>query len=271
MQERKKVVVIMPAYNAEKTLERTYSEVVAHRCVDRVIIVDDRSSDRTFEIAMGLEKAIPLRHSKNLGYGANQKTCYRTALDLGADIVIMVHPDYQYTPKLVPAMASLVGSGLYDCVLASRILGGRACEGGMPRWKYVANRLLTGLQNLCFGVKLSEYHTGYRAYSSELLRSLNWQNYSDSFVFDNQLLSETIWRHRRIGEISCPAYYFPDASSIGLRKATEYGLGCLGLCVGYYSAKLGIVTRLCEPVYGVGDSSARNGAVVSNEEVGFRV
>ena len=223
----KKVVVVMPAYNASGTLVKTYEEVRAQGVVDHIILVDDRSSDDTAEIAKGLEGIELLVHDKNLGYGGNQKSCYRLALASGADIVVMVHPDYQYTPLLIPAMASLLASGLFHIVLGSRILGGHALSGGMPKYKYIANRALTFVQNIFFGAKLSEYHTGYRAYSRELLESMDMVSFSNDFLFDNQFLAQVIWRGYRLGEITCPTKYFPEASSISLRRSIIYGIGCL--------------------------------------------
>src|SRR5215471_6353276 len=205
----KKVVVVMPAYNAEHTIEKTWQEVIAHDIVDLVIVVDDASRDKTFEKAKRLDKVLAFAHPQNKGYGANQKTCYRLALERGADIVVMVHPDYQYTPKLIPAMVGLVSSGLYGCVLASRILGGQALEGGMPVWRYVANRGLTLAGNLLLGTKLSEFHTGYRAFSRELLERAPLEANSDDFVFDNEILAETVWLGGAIGEVSCPTSYAP--------------------------------------------------------------
>lgn len=229
--DRKRVVVVMPAYNAEHTLAKTHAEVIAHECVDAVILVDDFSRDRTVQVAGGLERTTVIRHAQNRGYGANQKTCYRTALDHGADIVIMVHPDYQYTPKIIPAMASMIESGLYDCVLGSRILGGHAVRGGMPMWRYVANRFLTLTQNLILGAKLSEYHTGYRAFSRELLERLPLDANSDDFVFDNQMLTQTLWCGFKIAEVSCPTRYATDASSINFKRSVQYGFGCLATAV----------------------------------------
>jgi len=223
----KKVIVVMPAYNAELTLQKTYAEVMAQGIVDQVVVVDDHSRDRTAEIARHLPNTIVHIHSTNRGYGGNQKTCYRTALDQGADVIIMVHPDYQYTPKLIPAMASLIENGLYNFVLGSRILGGHALQGGMPLWKYVANRLLTAVQNLLLGAKLSEYHTGYRAYSRELLASLDFDKNSDDFMFDAQMLAQIIHRGHIVAEISCPTKYFKEASSINFRRSVIYGFGCI--------------------------------------------
>jgi len=217
----------MPAYNAESTLLKTYNEVMAQKIVDQVVIVDDYSSDATARIAAELSHSELVRHQCNLGYGANQKSCYRRALKAGADIVIMVHPDYQYTPLLIPVMAAMIGSGLYDCVLASRILGGRARAGGMPWWKYLANRVLTLLENILLGTKLSEFHTGYRAYSASLLRQLPLHRNSDDFIFDNQILVQIHNLGYVIGEVSCPTKYFPEASSINFRRSLKYGCGCL--------------------------------------------
>jgi glycosyltransferase involved in cell wall biosynthesis len=221
----KHIVVVMPAYNAEKTLRRTYAEIPKD-IVDSVILVDDQSQDRTAEIArsLGINTIV---HTKNRGYGGNQKTCYKEALKLGADIVIMVHPDYQYTPKLITAMASLIAEGLFDCVLGSRILGVGALKGGMPRYKYVANRILTLLQNFLIEYKLSEYHTGYRAFSRKLLETLPMENNDDDFVFDNQMLSQIIYAGFDIGEVTCPTRYMEDSSSISFPKAVLYGIGVI--------------------------------------------
>ncbi len=208
---------------------------------DLVIVVDDASKDATVELARGLDKVIVHTHPRNRGYGGNQKTCYRVALQYGADIVVMVHPDYQYTPKLIPAMAGLVASGLYHCVLGSRILGGQALRGGMPLWRYVSNRGLTLAGNLLLGTKLSEFHTGYRAFSRELLERLPLDTNSDDFVFDNEILAETIWLGFQIGEISCPTHYAPDASSINFRRSVRYGLGCLATGLSFRLAKWGVV------------------------------
>lgn len=224
---RKRVVVVMPAYNAAKTLVQTYDEVMAHSFVDKVIVVDDASRDETTAIAKGLANVRVYTHGKNTGYGGNQKSCYRLALDEGADIVIMVHADYQYTPKLIPAMAYLIAEELYSCVLGSRILGGYALRGGMPLWKYVANRGLTLTENWLLGAKLSEYHTGYRAFSRALLEKLPLAANSDDFVFDNQMLAQIIWCGYTVAEITCPTKYFADASSINFRRSVSYGMGCL--------------------------------------------
>jgi glycosyltransferase involved in cell wall biosynthesis len=223
----KKVVVVMPAYNAEKTLLRTYHEVMAHEFVDRIILVDDASQDNTTDLARKLPQVRVHTHSQNLGYGGNQKTCYKLALQEGADIVIMVHPDYQYTPKLLPSMAYLIAEGLYPCVLGSRILGGYALKGGMPLWKYIANRFLTFAENVLLGAKLSEYHTGYRAFSANLLRKLPLEANSNDFIFDNQMLAQILWGGYTIAEVTCPTKYFAEASSINLRRSLKYGFGCL--------------------------------------------
>jgi glycosyltransferase involved in cell wall biosynthesis len=214
-----KIVVVMPAYNAARTLRRTYDEVMAQGIVDLVIVVDDASRDETAAIAQTLKNVQVEVHPQNRGYGGNQKTCYRLALAAGADIIVMIHPDYQYTPSLLPAMISLIGSGLYPCVLASRILGGGALQGGMPIWKYVANRFLTLLENLLLGAKLSEYHTGYRAFARELLERLPLEKNSDDFVFDNQILAQVLWLGCSIGEVTCPARYLPEASSINFQRS----------------------------------------------------
>lgn len=238
MFQNQRVVVVMPAYNAARTLLQTYREVVAHDFVDLVIVVDDASHDETAALARGLERAQVHVHPDNRGYGANQKTCYRLALEAGADIVVMVHPDYQYTPLLLPAMVTLIGSGLYACVLGSRILGGQALRGGMPLWKYIANRALTATENLLLAAKLSEYHTGYRAFSRELLEQLSLERNSDDFVFDNQMLAQIIWLGAPIGEVSCPTKYFPEASSINLPRSICYGLGCLRTAFTFRLAKM---------------------------------
>ena len=238
MFNRHKVVVVMPAYNAARTLRQTYDEVMAQGMVDLVILVDDASRDDTVAIARTLPNVQVEVHPMNRGYGGNQKTCYRLALAAGADIVIMIHPDYQYTPQLIPAMASLVASGLYPCVLASRILGGGALRGGMPLWKYVANRCLTLIENVLFGAKLSEYHTGYRAYARSLLERLPFEKNSDDFVFDNEILAQVLWLNCAIGEVTCPARYMPEASSINFRRSVRYGFGCLRTAVEYRAAKI---------------------------------
>jgi len=238
----KKVIVVMPAYEAEMTLRRTYDEVVSHDVVDQVILVDDSSKDRTVEIAKTLPKTLVHVHQKNTGYGGNQKSCYQLALKQGGDIVIMVHPDYQYTPKLIPAMASMIGSGLYHCVLASRILGGYALKGGMPLWRYVSNRFLTLAENILIGAKLSEYHTGYRAFSRELLERIPFKDDSDDFLFDNQMLAQIVWFGYTIAEISCPTKYFEEASSINFMRSVKYGFGCLHTALTFRLVKMGLIS-----------------------------
>ena len=237
----KKVVVVMPAFNAAETLQKTYDEVMAQRVVDQVIVVDDASHDDTVAIARTLPNTIVHVHPHNQGYGANQKTCYKLALQAGGDIIIMVHPDYQYTPKLIPAMASMIGHGLYHCVLASRILGGYALKGGMPAWKYIANRFLTFAENIMTGAKLSEYHSGYRAFSRALLQKLPLENNSDDFVFDNQMLVQILWSGCQIAEVSCPTKYFAEASSINFQRSVKYGLGCLTTALKYRLARMNII------------------------------
>ena len=237
----KKVAVVMPAYNAAKTLVQTYDEVMAQGIVDKVIIVDDASRDDTVAVAKKLPNTILFSHARNLGYGGNQKSCYRLAMAEGADIIIMVHPDSQYTPKLIPAMASLIAAGLYPCVLGSRILGGYARRGGMPWWKYAANRFLTAAENLLLGAKLSEYHTGYRAFSREILERLPLAANSDDFVFDNQMLAQILWAGFTIAEISCPTRYFAEASSINFRRSLTYGFGCLATGLRFRLAKWGLL------------------------------
>ena len=235
-----KIVVVMPAYNAARTLRQTYDEVMTHGIVDLVIVVDDASQDGTVAIARTLERVQVEVHPQNRGYGANQKTCYRLALAAGADIIIMIHPDYQYTPQLIPAMAALVASGLYPCVLASRILGGGALRGGMPWWKYISNRFLTLVENLLLGAKLSEYHTGYRAFARNLLERLPLEANSDDFVFDNQVLAQVIALGWAIGEVTCPARYLPEASSINFRRSVRYGFGCLATGLRFRFARWGL-------------------------------
>ncbi len=243
----KKVIVVMPAYNAEKTLRRTHAEVMAQDYVDLVIVVDDGSQDETVAIAKTLPDTIIHVHPRNQGYGANQKTCYKLALDAGGDIIVMVHPDYQYTPKLIPAMATMVGSGLYHCVLGSRILGGYALKGGMPLWKYIANRFLTLVENILLGAKLSEYHTGYRAFSRELLAQVPYGFNSDDFVFDNQMLAQILWKGYTIAEVSCPTKYFPEASSINLPRSIKYGFGCLTTALTFRLAKMKLISSKSFP------------------------
>lgn len=236
----KKVVVVMPAYNAEKTLKTTYDEI-PFDIVDDVVLVDDKSSDKTSELAREIGIKHVITHEVNKGYGGNQKSCYKKALELGADITIMVHPDYQYTPLLIPAMADVIASGLYDSVLASRILGKGALKGGMPMYKYVANRFLTFTQNVLIGQKLSEYHTGYRAFSGRVLKSIDFEANSDDFVFDNQMICQIFFAGFEIAEITCPTKYFKEASSINFARSTTYGLGVLKTSCQYWAAKRGII------------------------------
>jgi glycosyltransferase involved in cell wall biosynthesis len=234
----KRIAVVMPAYNAEKTLEMTVREL--SDVVDIKILVDDSSRDQTAALSRQLG-VLTFVHDANYGYGRNQQTCYREALAAGADIVVMVHPDYQYTPSLVPAMAGMVASGVYDMVLGSRILGKGALKGGMPLYKYIANRFLTAFQNLFLGVKLSEYHTGFRAFSRELLKTLPLLENSDDFVFDNQMIAQAVMFGFNIGEISCPTKYFKEASSINFKRSVEYGLGVLATTASFVGHKLGVI------------------------------
>ena len=239
----KKIVVVLPAYNAARTLRRTYDEVREQGIVDEVILVDDCSRDDTVAIAQSLGNMRVHVHKVKKGYGGNQKTCYRLALETGADVVIMIHPDYQYTPKLIPAMASIIANGLHPCVLGSRILGGYAMRGGMPFWKYISNRFLTFAENLLLGAKLSEYHTGYRAFSREILETLDLTKNSDDFVFDNQMLAQILWHGFTIAEVSCPTRYFAEASSINFRRSLKYGFECLAVGLKFRLAKM----RLLRP------------------------
>jgi glycosyltransferase involved in cell wall biosynthesis len=236
----KKLIVVMPAYNAEKTLRQTFEEL-PHEYVDEVILVDDASHDYTVTVAreLGIHTVI---HSENRGYGANQKTCYREALHRGADIVVMVHPDYQYSPRLVTAMASMITSGHYDVVLASRILGGTARKGGMPLYKYISNRFLTFFENIMLGIKLSEYHTGYRAFSRTVLEALPLEENSDDFVFDNEMIAQAAFFGFHLGEISCPTKYFDQASSISFARSVKYGFGVLLTSVKYVLQKTGMLS-----------------------------
>jgi glycosyltransferase involved in cell wall biosynthesis len=248
MYRGKKVVVVMPAYNAAKTLRQTYDEVRDQQIVDHIILVDDRSRDDTVAVARDLEGVQVHVHEKNTGYGGNQKTCYRLALEAGADIVVMIHPDYQYTPLLLPAMVSMIANGLHPCVLGSRILGGYSLKGGMPVWKYVANRWLTFMENVMIGAKLSEYHTGYRAFSREILEKLDLSANSDDFVFDNQMLAQIVWYGFSIGEVSCPTKYFAEASSINFSRSVKYGFGCLDTGLKFRLSKWGLMrSRLFFP------------------------
>jgi glycosyltransferase involved in cell wall biosynthesis len=232
----KKVVVVLPAYNASRTLEQTFREIPMD-VVDEVILVDDASKDNTVEVAQKLGIHHVIKHEQNKGYGGNQKSCYNKALEIGADIVIMLHPDYQYTPKLLMAMISIIGNDVYPVVFGSRILGGGALKGGMPSYKYVFNRMLTLTQNIFLGEKLSEYHTGYRAFSKEVLKSIKYQNNSDDFVFDNQMVSQIFYAGFSIAEVTCPTKYFDEASSINFSRSVTYGLGCL---------KVSLLHRLCK-------------------------
>lgn len=238
MINHRKIVVILPAFNAAHTLARTLQEL-PHELIDEVILTDDASTDNTVEIAKRLGIRHILKHEKNRGYGANQKTCYKHALELGADIIIMLHPDYQYTPKLIPSMAYLIANDVYPVVLGSRILGGGALKGGMPLYKYIANRFLTLVQNMATGAKLSEYHTGYRAFHANVLQSIDWKNNSDDFVFDNQFLSQVIYKGFTIAEITCPARYFKEASSINFSRSISYGMGVLRVSMLHLLQRMG--------------------------------
>lgn len=239
MYKHKKVVVVLPAYNAALTLEKTYSEI-PFDIVDEVILCDDASKDHTVEVGKKLGINHIIVHEKNKGYGGNQKSLYNKALELGADIVIMLHPDYQYTPKLIPAMVNIIGEELYDCVLGSRILGMGALEGGMPLYKYVANRFLTFTQNILVRHKLSEYHTGYRSFSRRVLEGINYNANNDDFVFDNEMLSQIIYKGYGIGEVTCPTKYFEEASSINFSRSTKYGLGVLRVSINHRLCKWGV-------------------------------
>ncbi|MFC2137306.1 glycosyltransferase family 2 protein [Bacteroidota bacterium] len=237
----KKITVVLPAYNAELTLERTYNEI-PFDIVDEVILVDDKSSDKTVEKANKLGINHIIKHEENKGYGGNQKSCYNKALEIGSDIIIMLHPDYQYTPKLIHSMAYLIANGVYEVVLGSRILGKGALKGGMPWYKYLANRFLTLSQNVLMNQKLSEYHTGYRAFSKKVLESINYNINSDDFVFDNQMLAQIFYFGFEIAEITCPTKYFEEASSINFRRSAKYGLGVLGVSIQYFLQKLKLGT-----------------------------
>jgi glycosyltransferase involved in cell wall biosynthesis len=242
-----KVIVVMPAYNAAKTLRKTYDEVMAQEIVDLIVVVDDGSMDETVSIARALPDTIVYTHDRNRGYGANQKSCYKLALEQGADIIIMVQPDYQYTPKLIPSMTAMIGNGLHPCVLGSRILGGYAVKGGMPIWKYVSNRFLTFVENLFLGAKLSEYHTGYRAFSRELIQGLPLQVNSDDFLFDNQMLAQILWFGYTVAEISCPTKYSAESSTISLYRSIKYGFGCLLTGLIFRLAKMKIINSKLFP------------------------
>ena len=244
MIDDRKIIVVLPAFNAEKTLEKTYEEI-PFDIVDEVVLVDDQSTDKTYKTAKKLGIENITMHEKNKGYGGNQKTCYNIALELGADIVIMLHPDYQYTPRLIHSMVHLISNDLYDVVLGSRILGKGALKGGMPVYKYILNRLLTLIQNILMGQKLSEYHTGYRAFSSKVLRSIDYTNNSNDFVFDNQMLAQVCFMNYRIGEISCPSKYDDDSSSINFRHSVIYGIGVLKTSFLYFVANnIGVKSKI---------------------------
>jgi glycosyltransferase involved in cell wall biosynthesis len=240
MYNNKKVVIVLPAYNAAQTLAQTYAEIPMD-VVDEVVLVDDASKDNTSELAKELGIKHVIRHDQNKGYGGNQKTCYNKALSLNADIVVMLHPDYQYTPKLLLAMISIIGNEVYPVVFGSRILGKGALNGGMPMYKYIFNRMLTLTQNILINQKLSEYHTGYRAFSAEVIRAVNFEANSDDFVFDNQMVSQIFYKGFEIGEVTCPTKYFEEASSINFKRSVEYGLGCLKVCFIHLFCKLGVM------------------------------
>jgi glycosyltransferase involved in cell wall biosynthesis len=240
MYKNKKVIVVLPAYNAGKTLEKTYNEI-PFDLVDEVILCDDASKDNTVQLAKSLGIQHVIAHEKNKGYGGNQKSLYNKALELGADIVIMLHPDYQYTPLLIPSMVNIIGEELYPVVLGSRILGKGALKGGMPLYKYIANRFLTMTQNLLISYKLSEYHTGYRAFSKEVLQAIKYNDNSDDFIFDNEMLSQIIYKGFDIAEVTCPTKYFDEASSINFVRSSKYGLGVLAVSLNHFLSKLGII------------------------------
>jgi glycosyltransferase involved in cell wall biosynthesis len=232
----KKVVVVLPAYNAEKTLEVTYKEI-PFDIVDEVVLVDDKSSDATIQKAKELNIQHIIQHEKNKGYGGNQKSCYKKAIEIGADIVIMLHPDYQYTPQLIHAMTSIIGNNVYPVVFGSRILGNGALKGGMPMYKFIANRFLTLIQNILLNEKLSEYHTGYRAFSIDVLKDVHFEICDDDFIFDNEMVSQIFYKGYQIGEVTCPTKYFEEASSINFQRSMLYGLGCLRVSIVYRLAK----------------------------------
>lgn len=240
LQNGKKIIVVLPAHNAGMTLEKTYSEI-PFDIVDEVLLVDDKSSDDTVAVAKSIGITHIIEHDINKGYGGNQKTCYNKALEMGADIIIMLHPDYQYTPKLIPSMIALISGGTYHIVLGSRILGNGALKGGMPLYKYISNRILTFAQNIIIGQKLSEYHTGYRAYTAEVLRSVNYITNSDDYIFDNEILSQVFMKGYEAAEITCPAKYFPEASSINFIRSINYGLGVLRVSIVHRLHMWGIV------------------------------
>jgi len=240
MLKNKKIAVVLPAYNAAKTLEITYKEI-PFDIVDEVILVDDVSSDKTVEVAQELGIKHIIQHDRNKGYGGNQKSCYNKALELDADIVVMLHPDYQYTPQLIPAMCSIIANEVYPCVLGSRILGRGALNGGMPKYKYIANRFLTLFENILIGQKLSEYHTGYRAFSREVLESISYNNNDDDFIFDNEMLAQIFMAGFEIAELTCPTKYFEEASSINFARSTTYGLGVMKVSIAYRLHKWGLI------------------------------
>ena len=240
MYKGKKVIVVLPAYNAARTLEKTYNEI-PFDLVDEVILCDDASKDNTAELARSIGIQQVIKHEKNKGYGGNQKTLYNKALELGGDIVIMLHPDYQYTPLLIPSMVNIIGEELYPVVLGSRILGMGALKGGMPMYKYIANRFLTFFQNLLINYKLSEYHTGYRAFGRQVLEGINFNQNSDDFVFDNEMLSQIVYAGFDIAEVTCPTKYFEEASSINFRRSMKYGLGVLRVSVGHFLSRVGVL------------------------------
>jgi len=240
MYNGKKVIVVLPAYRAALTLKQTYQEI-PFEMVDEVVLVDDKSPDNTVEVAHALGIKHIVVHQRNRGYGGNQKSCYDKALELGGDIIVMLHPDYQYTPKLLVSMIALIGNDVYPVVFGSRILGGGALKGGMPMYKYIFNRMLTLSQNLLMGEKLSEYHTGYRAYSGKVLRSVDYNRLSDDFVFDNQIVGQIFWKGHQVAEITCPTKYFDEASSINFSRSMTYGLGVLGVSFRYFFARIGLV------------------------------
>jgi len=239
MYKGKKVIVVLPAYNAALTLEQTYKEI-PQDLVDEVILCDDASKDNTLELGRELGIQHLIRHQDNKGYGGNQKSLYNKALELGGDIIIMLHPDYQYTPKLIPSMVNIIGEELYPVVLGSRILGKGALKGGMPVYKYIANRFLTAFQNLLIGYKLSEYHTGYRAFDARVIRAINFNENSDDFIFDNQMLSQIVYKGFDIGEVTCPTKYFDEASSINFRRSAKYGLGVMGVSIMHFFQRMGL-------------------------------
>jgi len=237
MIENKKIIVVLPAYNASKTLQKTFEEI-PFDIVDEVIITDDFSNDNTVELAKNIGIKHIIQHKKNKGYGANQKSCYKKALELKADIIVMLHPDYQYTPKLIPAMVTLVANDLYDVVLGSRILSKGALKGGMPFYKYISNRVLTLIQNILMNQKLSEYHTGFRCFDAKILNKIDFENNSDDFIFDNEIIAQCCFVKARIGEISCPASYFEEASSINFKRSVIYGFGVLRVSISYFLQKV---------------------------------